>query len=444
MYLAKFFHRAPGDDDRELLMAFSSDSPILMGIRMNEDGDQFLREEFSGGKEGVAAFRRLAEEWRQAGYTETTHTDYTVRNLLPDPAPKPQWQRDLDDLMLSALVDNLAVQGERLAALRAPPIEREPLYLWLATHHRYYVDVKDPEAEVAPCLALAEAARDAFASRKAGKVPIYTWSIRPSEIEARIFELICRLQIEAGNVAAALAAIEQACDIATDTTRSALRAEILCECYPDRREEAFDEAFRYGSFGGYEAVLEHPDYAAYVERRKKRSKSDKGWRWAKQTQPESESNLQQAETQLGAALPKDYRAFLTTKGCCDLLIRFADDQADLRFHGADVLAQQRQNLFDYIVARESEPGEAEQYFRDEYGVSLRDLVPIAEPRHFSRCLVLHIGPGERDGWCFQWDHDGAFELEAAQPSFDAALKALTGGIERREEATLQFFGLSVE
>ena len=69
------------------------------------------------------------------------------------------------------------------------------------------------------------------------------------------------------NLKAALAAIEQSCDIAVNQVRSGLRAWILCEFYPDRREEAFDDAFRYGEFGGYDSVTTHPDYAAYLARR---------------------------------------------------------------------------------------------------------------------------------------------------------------------------------
>ncbi len=48
--------------------------------------DQYLREEFSDMDTAVAAFRRLAAELVASGYIETTHTDYTLRNLLPDPA----------------------------------------------------------------------------------------------------------------------------------------------------------------------------------------------------------------------------------------------------------------------------------------------------------------------------------------------------------------------
>jgi hypothetical protein len=361
--------------------------------------------------------------------------------------------------MLSALVDDLPTQAARIEALRQPPAAREPLYLWLAAHHRAasggLLSGACPSrrtgsnfagtcAENPQALALAEAARDAIASRKAGKVAFYAWSIRRHELEAMNFELLCRLHLAAGDAAAALAAIEQACDLAASTTRGGLRGSILCEFYPDRREEAFDDAFRYGEFGGYDAIMAHPDYADYVARRKnrKKRKSDKGWRWGEQKKPASEADLRQAEAQLGTALPPDYRAFLAKTGRSELMIRLAEESADLRFHGAGELMQQRGYLIDFITRTQRSSAEAESYFGQQYGVSLRDLVPIAEPSNLSRCILIHLGAGERFGWCYRWDHDGAWELEAAQPSFEAALRALTAGIERRDENALSFFEIS--
>lgn len=43
-----------------------------------------------------------------------------------------------------------------------------------------------------------------------------------------------------------------------------------------------------------------------------------------------------------------------------------------------------------------------------------------------------------------WDHDGAWELEQASPGFDAAIKALTDGIERRDRAILSFLGVYID
>jgi hypothetical protein len=42
------------------------------------------------------------------------------------------------------------------------------------------------------------------------------------------------------------------------------------------------------------------------------------------------------------------------------------------------------------------------------------------------------------------DHDGAWELEHAAPSFDAVSKALTGGIEQRDTAIRSLLGVSID
>jgi len=42
------------------------------------------------------------------------------------------------------------------------------------------------------------------------------------------------------------------------------------------------------------------------------------------------------------------------------------------------------------------------------------------------------------------DHDGAWEPEHAAPSFDAAIKALTGGIEQRDTAIRSPLGVSID
>jgi len=75
-------------------------------------------------------------------------------------------------------------------------------------------------------------------------------------------------------------------------------------------------------------------------------------------------------------------------------------------------------------------------------VSLKHLVPVAEPSQLSRCLLIHVEPGASYGTCWQWDHDGSWELEQPQPGFDVALKALTDGIERRDAEQLRFFELA--
>lgn len=440
MYLAKFFHRPPGDDDRELLL-MPGGNPMIAGIYMDEGRpakrDDFVREEYPSMKKAAAAYRRHIAELVNAGYIETTHTRYTLRNLLPDPQPKPDWQKSLDDLMIAALSAPLKEQGRQLAALRGTPAEHEPLYLWLAAHHGYAAD-----GDNAQTIRFAEQGRDTIDARRTTKTPHYAWSIAESELEARTLEVLSWAQLRADDPQRALEAIEVANKIAPSQDRGVQLATILCEHFPDRQEEAFDAAHRWREFGGYEEITALPAYADYVARRKKKSKSDKGWRWSAK-KPASEGDLAQAEAELGMKLPTDYRKFLATQGRADLRVRLPEDSGDLCFYPPSELATQRKNLFDYITRIEG-ADEADAYFRREYGVAARDLVPVAEPAQHSRCIVINLGQGDRFGWCFRWDHDGAWELEQATPSFDATLKAFTKGIEKRETATLEFLGIYLD
>lgn len=441
MYLAKFFHRPPGDDDRELLL-IPGGAPVVVGIYMDEgrkeQRDDFLREEFSDIATAVAVFHRHAAELTTAEYMETAHTRYTLRNLLPDPQPKPDWQKGLDELMLAALSAPLEEQSRQLAALRGTPAEHEPLYLWLAAHHGYAADEDN-----ARTIRFAEQGRDTIAARRAAKTSHYAWSIAENELEARTLEVLSWAQLRADNPKAALEAIEAAGKIAPSQDRGVQVATILCDHFPDRQEEAFDAAYKWEEFGGYEDITAMPAYAEYVKRRKRKSKSAKGWRWAAK-KPISADDLQSAEAELGVKLPEDYRAFLATYGDTELRVRLPEHSAELCFYRPSELATQRTNLFNYISRIEKDPDEIDAYFRKEYGVAARDLVPVAEPAQHSRAVVINLGPGERFGWCFHWDHDGAWELDQAAPSFDAALKAITKGIEQRNPEILGFLGIYLD
>lgn len=436
MYLAKFFHRPPGDDDRELLLCAGSE-PCILGIRMVPDGDQFLREVFSDMATAVSAYRRFAEEWREAGFIETDHTRYTLRSLLPDPQPKPQWQRDLDEAMLSALGDSLDAQRQRLARLDAAPANREPLYLWLFAHQQFARDAADPIA-----LDLAQAASDAMVSRKAGQVPFYAWSINPFDLEGRVLELLARAHLAQADPASALEMIEQAREVTGDTFRTALKADILCEYYPERRDEAFDLAYRYGPYG-FEDVTLHPLYDVYARNREAMTDADPGWRWSKKKTPAAEADILAAERALQCALPQIYRDFLAVTGKTKLQLRLPDRSSELSIFAPSALKAQRDNLFGFLSQTET-PEAVERYFRERYRVAARDLVPVAEPTDISSCIVMHLGAGDRFGWCYRWDHDDPFELEAPQPDFAAAIEAITRGIAQRDRDTLRFFGIFLE
>ncbi|WP_028133676.1 SMI1/KNR4 family protein [Bradyrhizobium japonicum] len=436
MYLAKFFHRPPGDDDRELMLIPGS-SPMVMGIHMNREdepgSDQYLREEFPDIADAAAAFRRHVAELVAAGYLETDHTKHSLRDLGPDPQAKPDWQKGLDELMILALSAPRADQAKQLEALKGTPAEHEPLYLWHAARCDYARD------DAVQAVRFAEQARDTIRARRAAGQPHYAWSIYENDLEGRILELLSDAYLEAGNPEASLKTIEYLCKTAPNHDRILKRAELLCGYFPERREEAFDDAYQWSRFGGYEDIMGFPGYAEY-ESRRKAGTSAKGWRW-KPGAPASEADVSAAEQALGVRLPDDYRNFLLTRGETELLVRLPESSSELRFYAPGELATQLRNVLDFIAHSDDELEEACAYFRKEYGVSLKHLVPVAEPSQLSRCLLLHVEPGAGYAQCFQWDHDGAWELEQKQPSFDVALKRLTDGIEQRDATQLAFFDL---
>jgi hypothetical protein len=442
MYLAKFFHRPPGNNDRELLLIFDSscgDGHALMGFVMNGAGEPYLRRDFATAGEAVAAFRRAADELRNGGYVETADTKYTLRTLPREPKPKPAWQQALDEVLLAAIVEDAATQSVLIDKLAATPAAQEPMYLWVAARRAF----ESAPTDDADALARAEGARDALGARRASKAPLYVWSLRPLKIEAFIHDLLCEIHVAAGNPQAGLDAAQHAQEVDGDQHRGGRIAWILCHYFPERAEEAFDQAYRHAQLGGYEGVTALPAYAAYVERRKRRS-AEKAWRWGARSEPATDDHLGEAERKLGAALPRDFRTFLKTPRRSELLIHVDDHTATLRFFAAPQLVRQRDGLFRYITRTEKTPAKAEAHFRIQYGVSLRDLVPIAEPVNLSSNIVIHLGKGERFGWCFRWDHDGAWELDGAEPRFDAMLAALTIGVERRDSSVLRFLGIDSE
>ena len=83
-----------------------------------------------------------------------------------------------------------------------------------------------------------------------------------------------------------------------------------------------------------------PAHAAYVDRRKHKAKSDKDWRW-KVKKPAGKQDVDEAERQLEAKLPKDCRKFLTTYGETELLDRLPGHSGELRFYKPAELATQR-------------------------------------------------------------------------------------------------------
>ena len=438
MYLAKFFHRPPGNDDRELLLIPESrcgedNRPVIMGIVLADPDQKFMHKDYPSLADANRAFRAAARELGRGGYVETAHTDYTLRNLLPDPAAKPDWQRSLDELLLALFAEDGKAQARLIKELAGTPAVEEPLYLWIAAYRAAAAQSLDADRLIDQ----TKTALDAYASRMLAGMPVYTWSLPPFYLEAYINDLLCELHFARADAQAGLAAAKRAYDISANQHRGGRIAWILCEHFPEHQEEAFDQAYRYGEFGGYEAVTARPAYADYLRRRKQKSKPDKGWRWSTQKEPASEIELGQLEFALGIALPPDYRHFLASRGRTELLIRLGEDSRELRFFGPSKLIEQRDNFFNYVARAAGDP--TGKWFRAEYGVSLQDLVPVAEPADVSSCVLIHLGEGDKFGWCYRWSHDDVGVLEAEKPSFKHALEALTRGIERRDKNTLFFF-----
>jgi len=202
-------------------------------------------------------------------------------------------------------------------------------------------------------------------------------------------------QLRADDPRTALQAIDEDYRVARSQDR-VQRAMILCDHFPERQEEAFDAAYSWSRFGDYKAITALPACVDYVARRKRKSKSDKGWRW-KAKQPARENDLRQAEAELGTKLPGDYRKFLATYGHTELWVRLPEKSGELCFYRSTELATQRSNLFDFISLTEKNPDKVDAYFRQQYGVAARDLVPVAEPAQESHCMVIHLGQGERFG-----------------------------------------------
>ncbi|TWS99887.1 SMI1/KNR4 family protein [Reyranella sp. CPCC 100927] len=455
MYFAKFLHKPPGDDDRLVLLALGSDT--LMGIYLKEVDylafdwskplppganlpGEFLRQAFDTASQSIAAFRHEVERLRAAGYVETHHTDYTLRDLGGDFTPKPAWQRLLDDAMMASFADPVDVQANRLAALAETPAADEPMALWLAARHAGAIKSSD-------ALERAERARDTLVQREAGKQPYYTWSLPARAVKGHVYALLARRHLDARatpDASAALGAIDAALDAYRDEDRLILQAWILSTHFPEREEDAYDSIYRYADRGGYESITARASWAAYAARRAADTAAGRAtWRWSGGHQPADAAAIAAAEAALDVRFPDAYRAFLQERGRCDLFVRLPDEDTRLRFAGPDQLSQMREDFIHFVTLTDSEANAAAS-FRESSGVALRHLVPIAEPYDASNLVLLHTEPGDRYGRCFVWNHDGAWELVHEQPDFPAMLAMVLDGIERQEAAALDLFNVPVD
>lgn len=451
MYLAKFFHKHPGEDDRLLLLAYDTD--ILMGISLREPDPEkpdwsfedkirnampkeFMREEFANTAESIAAFRREIEKLLEAGYIETHHTQYTLRKLNGDFTQKPDWQKAIDEAIMSALANEADAQGDRLRALKGTPAESEPVLAWLRAYHANAVN--SPET-----LKLAEAARTCLMQSDAASSPRYLWSIHNNYLKGEVFELLALAYLSEGDSfdpKAALDAIITAKEADWSRYRLRVHATIICNYFPEQESDAYDLIYRRAGLKSLAGLTARPSYQAYARYRAADTAARRAtWRWSSVTAPADEASIAEAERKMGFRYPEDYRQFLTERGESTLFVRMPDEDTVLKFAGP---AQQIDMRADFLrfVNRMGDTDAAEA-FREDHGVSVDHLIPIAEPAGASNLLLLHTEPGERYGRCYVWNHDGLYELVYEQPSFAVMKDRLLRGIMTKDEKALDLFNI---
>jgi hypothetical protein len=388
--LAKQFVHSTDKPQARLMMFFNSScdpAPRVLGTYSDSTGFFVQGEQSADGAcasigEAVALYLRSIANLSSEGYYEAVAAD---RDAVLS-VSKPDWQKSLDIVALHLFALDAGPAGLLLAPLAATAAAEEPFYLWLASAQ----SIADAPSEHRRALTLANKARDVLARRAASKMSYYSWSLR---LEPFISDLICALHIFADEPRPALAAAEHANELASDVDREERIAWILCEYFPERREEAFKEAFECRNYRGFESIRALPGYAKYAARRLD-VKGGKGWSWSDKLEPATEEELAAAERALGNTLPKDYKKFLRA-GRTELLIEIADHAQRLRFVRASQLVQQRR---DHVAwhARTNPIAKWDASYQDRYGVSCSTLVPVALPRG-SDCIVMNIGGGDRHG-----------------------------------------------
>ena len=135
-----------------------------------------------------------------------------------------------------------------------------------------------------------------------------------------------------------------------------MRASIICDHFPERQEEAFDDAFKYAEFGGYEDVIERPAYAEYLARRKRKVEIRQRLALGRQEARQRKPIWRDAEAGSGPKLPTDYRKFLVDFGACRLRVRLPEHSAILFPMRPSELANSASNLFNFIARTEQGSG----------------------------------------------------------------------------------------
>ena len=380
---------------------------------------RFFEDNFDESAAAVAAFDRLAAEATAQGFFLTDLTDRYQEIIPPNAKPKPDWQQSIDALYLK-----LASRDYASAQAEHPLSKTEPLWLLLKAQHIHRLE----PAFAGDALEFALAARDELNRRKLANQAFYCWSISPIEVEAGIHEQLFFRYADLNDTANAFKAIREAVDLSPDARRSENLALMQCFNYAQYRQDAFDTAFQYGRFGGYDDIRNHPEYAAYAARREAEIAGGTAHIcWMAMCDAASAAGIVAAETELARRLPADYRTFLERRGKSKLAFYLGNETTIMTFAAPADIADWQHALQQWFDAM----GDREEHFSKEWaenlGVDRRQLYSVATPWDNSSCLVMSLAEGKTYGHCYLWHHDEAYELVPIGDSFDEALETLTRG-----------------
>lgn len=453
MDFIKIFHNVSGDYDR--MLSLYSESDVLIGSYVRQidysgfdwrsfDREkenlpgEFLRASFDNSREGIAAFRREVAALRLLGYVETHHTDRMLKDLKGDFTPKPDWQVALDEAIMAVLGDTREAQAEFNMKLIGTPAQDQPITRWLLALHAS--KTKKPNA-----IDLAKQARDAWMEGEATGDVGYIWSLRRADVKARIFQLLAQEYVAEGpgfDPKAGLDAIVISRQTYPSSYRQWLQAVIICNDFPELETDAYDDIYRRSHDDYFSEITSRESFKTYaVYRRADEQAGRPTWRWSSATTPAVEAEIEAVERTLGIEYPEDYRAFLKEKGECSLFVRMPDEDARLKFASPAQQLKMREDFRGFVG--DGEETDLDEALSGEHDVLLRHLIPIAEPGNASNLLLMNVGPGEHYGYCYVWNHDGAWELVCAQPSFTAMKDKLLRGIVSRDAEALDLFNIHV-
>lgn len=421
IYLARFFlNSKTGGQQRHLLL---EDNNLVMAEHLAEgcergEDPRFFEGQFENLEEAVHAFERLAMDASNDDYVLTDIMDRFAQVIPVDAKPKPAWQQAIDRFYLATLMEDFDIELPDEPTARA-----EPMWLHLEALRAWRFETDRAREALEPALA----ARAELRQRSAEKKGYYSWSLPEGEQHAALEEHLFGMYRQLGDIGNAFRAIRTAQDIAPNMFRNERLATLQCFHFPQYRNDAFAQAFRYSNCG-FDDVLAHPDYAAFAKRRQAEIASEAPIvRWRSMCVPNTQGEIEACERQIAAKLPEDFRDFLLSRGKSRLDFLRGRRSATLTFAAAEDLLAWRDAFQSWLNTM----GDADEGYSlawaKELGVDRQMIWSIATPWDHSRCLVISLAGDETHGRCFLWDHDDAYLLEPIGATFTDALAAIEEG-----------------